>query len=199
MLISFPLQGYGTYSIILSSVHTLCSFAFIILFFRATACSSSIALILAKTALLFCALSSIGPFGLGYFKSNGLEHSNLYRFAIYFYLHFQYNGFFFFGILSLFIKLMEDSPQPHSGNRVRRACYVLVGACVPAYFLSILWSRPSVVFNVIGFLTGAVQLAAFCMILQPIKTFINHAHLSSAARLLYSLSFVALAMKFILQ
>src|SRR5690606_20143204 len=34
MLISFPLQGYGTYSIVFSTLHTLVVFVYIALFFR---------------------------------------------------------------------------------------------------------------------------------------------------------------------
>lgn len=199
MLISFPLQGYGAFSIAFSSLHTFGTLVFILLFFKATAGKSSLPLTLAKTALLFFVLSSIGPFALGYLKSHGLDHSNLYRFAIYFYLHFQYNGFFFFGILSLIATLADDGLEQTGIRRFRMACYVLIGACVPAFALSTLWSKPPLVVNLIGFIAGAAQLAALYLMWPPIKRLVHQLKTAGSARILFLLSFMALALKFILQ
>ena len=79
ILISFPIQGYNLFSITFSTLHSFTALAFIIQFFRATKIRSTIALTLAKAALLYFALSSIGPFFLGYPKANALDHLNIYR------------------------------------------------------------------------------------------------------------------------
>jgi hypothetical protein len=69
-------------------------------------------------------------------------------------------------------------------------------ACVPAYALSLLWSQPSVIFNIIGGIGALLQLIGLFYLLQDVKavewrkTWINHL-------LLFSL--VAFSAKIILQ
>jgi hypothetical protein len=199
MLISFPLQGYEAFSITFSSLHTFAAFAFIVLFFRSTKTTPSLALTMARIALVLFALSSFGPFSLGYLKANGLEHSNMYRFSIYFYLHFQYNGFFFFSVLSLFIKLMENEMPADTLRAVKFGSYILVFACVPAYVLSILWSQPSSILNIIGFISALAQLIGCLFLFQALRRFFSMSRFTGQEKLLFMFSFAALGLKFILQ
>jgi hypothetical protein len=199
MLISFPLQGYGVFSITFSSLHTLAAFVFIVIFFQSTKRMPSLALTIARIALIFFALSSFGPFVLGYLKANGLEHSNMYRFSIYFYLHFQYNGFFFFSVLSLFIKLIENEMPVNTLRAVKSGSYIFVFACVPAYVLSILWSEPSSIFNIIGFISALAQLIGCLFLFQALRRFFSMSRLNGQEKLLFMVSFVALGLKFVLQ
>lgn len=201
MLIFFPLQGYDVGSIVFSALHTAGAIVFILMFFRATKQQRSLAIMLAKAALLFFILSAIGPFGLAYCKANGLQHTDWYRFSIYFYLHFQYNGFFFFGILSLFLRLIEHALPEKSLQRIRYACYVLVIACVPAYALSLLWAEPHGVFHVIGLIAALAQLVAAGMMVNPVRKtlLMNNGLLQPQVKLLFLLSFVALIVKLVLQ
>lgn len=199
MLVSFPLQGYGGFSITFSSLHTLGVFVFIALFFRSSKNKTSLSLTLAKAALLFFALSSVGPFVLAYLKAHALDHSNFYRFAIYFYLHFQYNGFFFFGVLSLLMKLGEDKMTRQQLRAARLGSHALILFCPPAYFLSILWSQPQLIFNVIGFVSALAQLIGLYFVLRPLKKLLPQLNLSQPEKLLLSLSFVAVILKSILQ
>lgn len=199
MLISFPLQGYGTFSIIFSALHTFGAFAFIWLFFAASNKVSSLALLLAKISLLFFILSSVGPFSLAYLKANGLEHSNLYRFSIYFYLHFQYNGFFFFGILALLLRLIEDRLSISDLKTLKTGAYFLIGTCIPCYVLSILWSEPGLSLTVIGLITALIQLIGLYLFIRPAFVAIATLHLNFPEKILFALSIVALIAKGILQ
>jgi hypothetical protein len=199
MLISFPLQGYGGFSITFSSLHTFGVFVFIGLFFRSSKNKPSLSLTLAKASLLFFAISSIGPFSLAYLKTNGLEHSNLYRFSIYFYLHFQYNGFFLFGVLSLLMKLLESKMSSRVLRGAKLGSYILICSCLPAYFLSILWSQPTVVFNIIGFASALAQLVGLYFLLRPLLKLLPQVNISQQEKLLFSSSFVAVVLKSILQ
>lgn len=200
MLISFPLQGYGFFSILFSAIHTVAMYIFIILFFRATRMQRSMAVAWARVSLLFFVLASIGPFALGYLKAMGLEHSNLYRHSIYFYLHFQYNGFFFFGILSLFIHLLEPRFDARSRARLKLAARYFKGACIPAFLLSTLWSGPHGAIYLLGFISAIVQLAAFFLFAQPAMTlFEDVGRYHYRVRLLFGLSLSALFVKLVLQ
>jgi hypothetical protein len=200
MLVSFPLQGYGAFSITFSSLHTFTAFAFMFQFFRSTKQNkSTIALTMVKAALLFFVVSSIGPFFLGYLKANALDHLHLYRNAIYFYLHFQYNGFFLFGILGLLLKLLEDDLSEKNKRRVTQGCYLLIACCLPTYFLSILWAQPAILFNVIGFVSALAQLIGLWFFVKPINSFLTGISFNRHEKLLFTLSFSALALKTVLQ
>src|SRR5690606_32519867 len=100
---------YGTISISLSILHTFSVGLFSYWLFRdLKTMNISTSIWHAKISLFLFIVSSLGPFALGPLMATGLGHSKWYYFAIYFYLHFQYNGVFIFGLLSLFYHLLEE-------------------------------------------------------------------------------------------
>lgn len=199
MLVSFPLQGYGAFSITFCTLHIVGVIVFVVLFFRASKPKRTISLILARSALLFFMLSSLGPFFLGYLKANSLDHTNLYRFSIYFYLHFQYNGFFLLGILSLLVKLFEEQMPNEHLQSIARGSYILIGCCIPAYFLSIIWAQPSMIFNIIGFLAALLQIIGLWYFIAPTQNFFRNSSFAQTEKFLFSICFLALALKSMLQ
>jgi hypothetical protein len=200
MAISFPLQGYGLYSIILSTLHTVIALLYIILFFKYAKKGSGLALWLAKVSLVLFVFSSFGPFYLGYLKASGDQPSDHYQLAIYFYLHFQYNGFFFFGILALFIKIIENSVSPEQLHQLSIGCILFVVAVVPAYILSTLWTKPGLTFNLLGFAAGLLQIAGLVIFCRPLRGIIKTDQLRGMRlKHILSIVFVALVLKFILQ
>lgn len=164
MLISFPLQGYGFYSIVFSTLHTLVAIVFIVIFFNRTKYLTATSAYFAKLALIFFLISTIGPFSLGYLMANQLEQSNWYYFSIYFYLHFQYNGFFLFGIFSLFFNLLEKRKININVRKIKIAGTVLAICVLPAYLLSILWAKPGYGYNIVAILTALIQLLALILL-----------------------------------
>ncbi|MGC1244136.1 MAG: hypothetical protein WA874_21275 [Chryseosolibacter sp.] len=168
MMISFPIQGYGLYSIIFSTVHTLAVIVFIILFFRLTRGPQSTSLWFARISLLFFFVSTAGPFSLGYLMANGLGNSVWYNFSIYYYLHFQYNGFFLFGIFSLYFQLLERRQLPFDPAAALSFGKWMAAACVPAYVLSILYAAPGLFFNVTGAIAAVIQLAALGRLISEV-------------------------------
>ena len=183
MLISFPLQGYGLFSIIFSTLHTILAGVFLVLFFRDLKHKnlkgfSSVWFV--KTSLLFFLLSSLGPLTLGYITANDQGQSNWYYFAVYFYLHFQYNGFFLFGVIGLFLRLLEEKNILVAKAKVIQAGALMAIACVPAYFLSVLWANPGWIFTAIGFVAACLQIFSLVLFIKiisrnrtPIQTAFN--------------------------
>ena len=163
MLISFPIQGYGMFSILFSTLHTVGAIIFTFQFFRSTQ-STTTSIWYARIALLFFVLSAAGPFSLGYLMANDMG-TNWYFFSIYFYLHFQYNGFFLFGIMSLLLSVIEQKKIRFDSSRAKRIGLIMAIACVPAYLLSVLWSNPGYTFNIIGALSAVAQVIAFLMLI----------------------------------
>jgi hypothetical protein len=171
MLISFPLQGYGLFSITFSTLHTIGAILFAIRFFYKTKSVTTISSWYARISLVFLVISTIGPFSLGYLMANGMGQSNWYYFSIYFYLHFQYNGFFLFGIFSLIFDLLERRSVQFDFQRVKFIGKLLAATCIPAYVLSILWARPSYIFNVVGGVTAVIQIFVLAMLIGSV---VNH-------------------------
>lgn len=103
MLLSFPLQGYGFYSITFSTLSIFVSYVFAFMFWKdlSNLPEKSISHWWIKAALLFNILSSVGAFSLAFMIATKTIHQNWYLAAVYFFLHFQYNGWFFFACMGL--------------------------------------------------------------------------------------------------
>ncbi len=165
MMISFPIQGYGIYSIIFSTLHTFIAIFFIVAFFKKTASLSGISIWFARVSLIFFIISTAGPFSLGYIMSSGLGQSQWYYFSIYYYLHFQDNGFFMFGVFSVFFQLLDQKGVPYDIQKAKSIGLWMAIACVPAYLLSVLWAKPGLAFNLVAGLAGLAQLYALMVVI----------------------------------
>jgi len=117
MLLSFPITGYALFSIIFSSLFLICTYGFYAFFRKHNNCNkSNYSYKFINASLLFLIISSIGPWALGIIMNTLGNTSHLYKNAIYFYLHFQYNGWFIFCLLGLFIFLLEKYNLPINKN-----------------------------------------------------------------------------------
>jgi hypothetical protein len=198
MLISFPMQGYGVISIGLSVLHTFCIWFFTVLFFKDVHNSkSSHSIWCARVSLLLFALASIGPFLLGVLKANGLGNSPWYYNVVYYYLHFQYNGVFIFGALSLWFNWIERKQIKINSSLAYRSYTLLLVSLFPSYLLSVLWSRPPIIFNVIGLAGAGIQITAFFYFVRLLSRL--DVKTSRYAGVLMRLAIVCFGLKCILQ
>lgn len=166
MMISFIIQGYGLYSISFSTLNIFAFYAFAFYFWRDLnrIQEKSTTILWFKAALIFGVISSFGAFNLAYMMANKMSNQDLYLTSIYFFLHFQYNGWFLFAGLGL----LNDKLEIITGERRKlyRAFQLFCFACIPAYFLSILWL--DFISNIYILLIAAViaQMAAWIIILK---------------------------------
>lgn len=201
MLFTFPLQGYAALSIIFSTLSIFVSYAFALVFwidinkFKKTDIASK----WFKASLVFCALSSLGAFSLGYMMATKTMQSSRFLASIYFFLHFQYNGWFFFACMGLFSDML--SGYGVSKHKLKILFLLFVIACVPAYFLSALWlPLPSWLYGlvVVSVLIQLIALVLLMYLLRKIAVLL----LKEKARLpiyLLVLWTVALNVKLLLQ
>src|SRR5690606_3864612 len=105
MLLGFLIQGYDTVSIFFSSLGVVASYIFAWVGWRDMNRSPQLTTSFPwlKAALTFLVISSIGTFLLAWIMTNNIQNPRAQLAAIYFYLHFQYNGWFFFSCMALFI------------------------------------------------------------------------------------------------
>lgn len=201
MLVSFLLQGYGAFSIAFSTLTIGVSFVFYRL------CQKEVSEGIRKlvwwkyirVAMIFNMLSCLGTFSLAWTMIFQPGNTELRLASVYFYLHFQYNGWFFFACLGLFHHWLygQDITLPNSLRRYR----LFALSCIPMYLLSINWLPFS---NVLHGVTIAVALLQFAVFVDfARKMWVNRTgllrDLPATGRYLLGAVFLALVIKFVLQ
>jgi len=142
MLVSFSLQGYKPVSIVFSTLFVLVTYRFTYLLFKGHTLKNAVnatAFKLICGALVFLCISSLGPFIVGPLAALGLKNTPWYQDAIYFYLHFQMNGFMFLGALGL---LASASITTLLSKRNAQWLNLFIYSTIPVYFIFTLWDKP---------------------------------------------------------
>ncbi len=201
MLVFFIIEGYGLFSIIFSSAAIVVSCFFGYYYFKdlkkiAGDCLSKNWF---KAAVFFNVISSIGTFALAYMMVTKNIHQQEYLASIYYYLHFQYNGWFFFACMGLLFSFLNlKSTENPFYNTVFKLFFF---SCILAYFLSTLWWDLPLWLYVLTVIASIIQVYAwFKLLLLLIKT--RKEYLINVPPFLrYILFFVGfcLSVKFLLQ
>ncbi len=167
MLLSFPFQGYGFVSIVFSTLSIATGF-YAGWLIRRNRCQQyfSTSWHFLQAAFLYFVLSAIGPFATGPMIAMRMTGTEIYYNAIYFYLHFQYNGFFTFIILAVIYRIIEHTRPFNNGKQVWQMMNI---ACLFSFSLSVLWIQPHIYVNVVGGLAAALQLSALALVFKDLK------------------------------
>ena len=201
MLISFPIQGYGSVSIFFSTMSVFASYYFAFIFrkdlsrlpFRSVSHSWF------KLALLGNIISSAGHFSLAYKMASHIMDQNWYLASIYFYLHFQYNVWFFFSCMGLLsYRLSALGVSEESLNKIF-LCFAL--AALPTYFLSVLWWQIPLWLYIIVVVSAVCQLAGWVQLIFLAKNHVTllRDRIAPFSRLLFIFFGLALGIKLLLQ
>ena len=201
MLVFFIIQGYGLFSIIFStsSIIVSCVFAYYFVKDLKLISDDDLSKNWFKTALFFNVISSFGTFALAYMMISKNIHQNEYLASIYYYLHFQYNGWFFFACMGLLFSFLQLKPSENSF--FKRTFWLFFLSCIPAYFLSTLWWDLPIWIYLITVVAAFIQVYAwFRFLIIIIKTKREFLY-NFPFFLRYILLFVAFALsiKFLLQ
>jgi hypothetical protein len=122
-----------------------------------------------------------------------------YLASVYFYLHFQYNGWFFFAVMGLFTAQVSalnfDFPQE------KKVFLLFSISCLPAYFLSVLWAHLPVWLYPFIVAASVAQLIAWLLVIRAMRDNSNKikTQLSLLSRYLFLFVGTALTIKFMLQ
>lgn len=138
MLITFTLQGYALWSIAFSTASMVLSFLYAAVYFRVVRGTTSFAgSNWFKAALIWNMISALGTCCLSYMMATHTATQHAYLASIYWYLHFQYNGWFFFAAMGLMIHYIAERNIRLQGERFIFRAFLF--SCLPAYGLSVLW------------------------------------------------------------
>jgi hypothetical protein len=203
MLLSFPIQGYALVSITFSTLSILVSYAFVLMVWKN--CNEKIwgtktAALSIKAALVFLVLSSFGAFWLAMLMATHSGAQSLYFTALYSFLHFQYNGWFFFGILGLFLTMLPTAVA-HTSTGLHKGVVWMVAACAPAVTLSALWMKVPAFVYLIAIAAAIMQIGGVILGWKSIRKTLSIfvITLSPAEKWLLGLSGFAFLIRVVLQ
>lgn len=203
MLITFPFIGYALFSIIFSTLFLLASYWFVWFFITQTTeeQKSRISYTYIRTALYYMILSSIGPWALGIIMNTLGSTSIWYKIAIYFYLHFQYNGWYIVALFGVFFYMLEKNNILISKTKSKTLYLTLQIGILLSFFLSVLWTEPHPVFYILGGIGALFQIVAYYILVKISieNRSLLYQHFTSLERMLLKIALVLLGLKIVLQ
>ena len=193
MLVSFPVQGYRLVSIVFSTLSVGAGYYWAIIVWQALrGRPRSTSTRFLQWGLIYLSISAIGPFATGPLIVMGYQGSPLYYNAVYYYLHFQYNGWFTFAVLALLYQLIGQKGSDENGKKV---FLLFNAACLPTFCLSLLWNKPGLAFNLIGGFGALLQCVALYYLVKDLITCCR----LKMFNILFAIAFIALFLKLVLQ
>ncbi len=154
MLLSFPVQGYGAVSIAFTTLHMLVSYGLAVFAWKGTrhwVTAGSRRLV--RIAIIMQVLSTVGVWAMAPILASGLFGSELYYWSIQFFLHFQFNGWFWFAALALWSRWAETHGAPPLLDPFTIRLWLV--SAVLTFALAIAWSErhwPIIAINSLGVL-----------------------------------------------
>jgi len=199
MLLSFTVQGYKVVSIAFSTSTVIIAVVYALSFLKDAKLlpAGHPSRPWAIAGLLLNVLSSAGPFSLAYMMATRSINANLYLGSVYYYLHLQYSGWFFFGCMAL-----AAARLPAGAPSLKRYFPVFAATVIPTLGLSLLWTRLPVWLYVVVVAATFIQLIAWLVwALRLFRYFKKHRQHIPEQRtgLFFYASAIALTLKFTLQ
>ncbi len=169
MMIAFMFKGYHYSSIFFTNVLIIISIIFSYSFYKDTHKNKLYKSINRwfYTSFLFNILSNIGTFSLAYMMITGVFNQKVQLASIYFYLHFQYNAWFLFVCIGMFLFHFKD----HVNLKIQNWLFFIFTVCtIPNYFLSILFYKLPSFLLIIVIITSIAQLLMYLLLFRKFKT-----------------------------
>ena len=203
MLLSFPFQGYGAISIIFSTLNIFVSYAFAFFVWKDlnSLKANCVSHNWFRASLAFNAFSSLGVFLLAFMLATKSVQTNLYLATEYFFLHFQYNGWFFFACMGLLQAYMISKNIAPANKISKMIFWLFFIAAIPAYFLSALWLPIPIWVYVMVVIAAAMQCVGFIILMNHLvkSRKLVAQNLSKQTKLLWLFALIALVIKLSLQ
>ncbi|MCQ6959250.1 hypothetical protein [Mucilaginibacter aquariorum] len=193
MLVSFSWQGYKIVSISFSSLFVIAGFRLAYLVIKNPRLRSNVnsaAFTLIRGAMILLCLSALGPFALGPLSVLGLKAGPWYQDAIYFYLHFQMNGFMELAALGL---LAANLPLERIARADLHWFRLFLFSTLPLFFIFTLWAQHGIWAGILAGAGAALNLLSWLAIMH------RHRKHQGALSFLQKVALLALTIKCLLQ
>ncbi|MCW5517183.1 hypothetical protein [Muriicola sp. Z0-33] len=166
MLFTFPFMGYALFSIIFSTLFLFASYWFTWFFLKYTPITyrKSDSFKCIRASLWYLVISSAGPWALGAIMNILGPESVWYRLAIYFYLHFLYNGWMILSLVGMLLFVLERQQLVIPEKTMKLFYGSLNLGIILSFFLSALFAKPHVIVNILGAIGAILQIGAFLVL-----------------------------------
>lgn len=115
-------------------------------------------------------ISSLGPWALGIIMNTLGGASIWYRISIYFYLHFQYNGWFIVALFGIYFYILEQHNIVISKKLFNKFYWLLLVSVVLTFSLSVLWTKPHNSFYILSSIGAFLQFVSFWYFIKLIRS-----------------------------
>lgn len=164
MLFTMIYGGYFWASTFFATMALLTSFLFAYFFWRDSRTFQDESKPWFLGGLFFMIISSLGIFSLGYMAATKSMTQNIFLASEYYYLHYQYNGFFIFSCIGFLLHSMKEAGAPIGRERNKSIFWLMFVGCLVGYGLSVLWMKlPDWVFALIVLATVAQTTGAWLL------------------------------------
>ncbi len=174
MFIAFSIQGYDFWAYTFLIISIIISYFFIFYYWKDLnkIKDKNFAVAWLKAALALWAISSLGAIWLAYLLANFVKVQDWYFMALYFFLHFQYNGWFLFVCFGVFFSYMGR--QGMDAGKLSRQLFTIMGVLViPSYFLSVVWLKLPAVFHWTALISGILQILILVFFIRLLRKVIS--------------------------
>lgn len=201
MIPSFIYSGYYWLSIAASTGALLTSFVFFFFLVRDLKGKSALVKPWFIGGLFFAVISSAGVFMLSYMMMSGNVTQMLYLGSSYYYLHFQYNGFFLFSCIGLLIHSLRNIGAEISAKENNTIFWLMFFGCLVGFGLSVLYMKLPMWIIIAVIIASISQTIGAVKIYQLVKRNWGHVvvHFSSLQRFVLMYVGFAFFMKTLLQ
>ncbi len=199
MSVAFCIQGYGAVSIFFCGLHLVSAYLFSYLFLRdIRQLPASTHRRLAKWAILWVLISTIGLLAIGPVIATFGKIHPLYYASIQFFLHLQLNGWLTLGMLALLVAWLSRRGQSITFPPILFAALQL--SVILTYALSVSWSTPLVAVFLLNSIGVLLQLTVFALIARQLFPAIRDVNIKKGyLRNLLWIGLGSLAAKIIIQ
>jgi len=168
MAVSFPIQGYGLYSISFSTLQIVASYLFAFAFFKDMKYnpSKSTSRQFAVWGVFWLLFSTIGLWAIAPIDIHLGRLHPLYYMSIQWYLHFQLIGWFTYAILAALFRYLEL--KGYNTELSGFAFWMFQISLMLTYALSVSWSSPASYLFYVNTIGVVLQLIAGWYIVRPI-------------------------------
>lgn len=203
MLVTFPIQGYALFSIIFSTLFLFASYWFTGFAIKNVSekFENRFSWKLIKMALFYLVISSIGPWAIGGVMATLGTETVWYKTSIYFYLHFQYNGWFVMALLGILFYILEEKGIAFDSTKLKSFSWLLNTGILLSFFLSTLWFKPHGIIYIMGWIGATAQLMGFVEIFHLLFPKIVEIKriFSSKLRLMLKIAAALMILKLVMQ
>lgn len=136
---------------------------------------------------------------MAYMMATKTATNTKYLSSLYYFLHFQYNGWFIFGCMGLLVPWLEAAGIKPS--KLKAVFYTLTISCLFAYFLSAIWLPIPAWIFVLVIASAIVQCLAWAYLLKEIvlHKFALNSIIPKSSKWVLIISCIAISIKYLLQ